>query len=139
NNSQIRFEAAPNVTAFFQAIPHGNHNETLPPLQVVPAANTHNQYDFLTNFGADLHNTDNFRIKLMGEGVIELRDNAQAFLLQNAFVGVETTNDAFCPVETTNLELRLLNNAQFIIGELNLTEGGVLQIGNVDDQNVVRG
>ncbi len=139
NNSQIRFEAAPNVTTFFQAIPHGNHNETLPPLQVVPAANTHNQYDFLTDFGADLHNTDNFRIKLMGEGVIELRDNAQAFLLQNAFVGVETTNDAFCPVETTNLELRLLNNAQFIIGELNLTEGGVLQIGNVEDQDVARG
>ncbi len=137
NNSQIRFEAAANTTAFFQAIPHGTHDETLPPLQIIPAANIHNQYDFLTNFGDALNNTDSFRIRLMGEGVIELRDNAQAFLLQNAIVGVESSDDSFCPIATTDLELRLLDNAQFIIGELNLSQGGVLQIGNVNDQNAV--
>lgn len=95
---------------------------------MLPAANVHNQYDFLTNFGAGLHNTDAFRIRLMGEGVIELRDNAQAYLLQNAIVGVESSNDASCPVTTTDLELRILDNAQFIIRQLNLSHGGVLQV-----------
>jgi hypothetical protein len=137
NNSQLRFEAAPNVTAFFQAIPHGAHDETLPPLETIPAADVHNQYDFLTDFGADLHNTDDFRIRLMGEGVIELRDDAQAFLPFNAVVGVETSNNSNCNVTLTDLELRLLDNAQFVIGELNLSQGGVFQIGNVEDQNAV--
>jgi len=136
-DSQIRFEAAPNAAGFFQAIPHGAHNPALDPLAIVPAADEHNQFASLTDFGAGLHNTDSFRIKLMGQGALELSGNAQAFVPVNAFVGVETTTDdsSDCPVETTDFEIRLLDNAQFIIGQLDITQGGVFQIGNVEDQN----
>jgi hypothetical protein len=136
--SQLNFEAAFNAATFFDAIPHGAHNPLLNPLAVVDAASAHNQYASLTNFAAGLQNTDAFRVRLIGQGTIQLKDSAQANIPSNAFVGVETLNDDLCEISTTNLTVALNDNAQFNIGNLNDPEGGVFQIGNVRDMNMLR-
>ena len=131
-NSQLLFEAANNATSFFSAIPFGAQDSELP-ITIVPAADPHNPLSSLINYGEGLHNTDQFRVKLIGSGVIELVDNAQGVLPFNAFVGVETINSATCEISTTDLTLSLADNSSFAIGILNYNEGGVLQIGNVED------
>lgn len=137
-NSQLTFEQAFNATAFFDAIPHGAHSSLLDPLAIVDAANAHNQYASLTNFAAGLENTDAFRVSLIGQGTIQLKDSAQALLPRNAFVGVETLNNDVCEISTTDLTLVLNDNAQFNVGVLNEPEGGVFQIGNVRDMNILK-
>jgi len=131
-DSSLLFEPAVNAEAFFTAIPHGAHDEDLA-VTTVDAANTHNILSSLTNFGEGLHNTDNFRVRLIGGGTIELVDNAAATLPFNAFVGVETINTATCSIPTTDLTLNIADNGSFAIGHFNYNEGGVLQIGNVED------
>ncbi len=131
-NSQLLFEAAVNAQEFFDAIPHGAHDSTLP-VTTVNAAAIHNALSSLTSYGAGLHNTDKFRVKIIGGGTIELVDNAQGLLPFNAFVGIETISTPTCEIPTTNITLNIADNGVFAIGHFNYNEGGVLQIGNVDD------
>lgn len=131
DNSQLLFEPANNAFDFFSAIPFGPEDSTLP-ITTVEAALPHNPLSSLTNFGQDLHNTDQFRVRLIGSGTIELVDNAQGILPFNAFVGVETLNTPFCTIPTTNLTLSLADNATFAIGHFNYNEGGAFQVGNID-------
>lgn len=131
-NSQLLFEPAAGAEDFFTAIAHGAHDDALP-IETVDAADTHNILSSLTNFGDGLHNTDDFRVKLIGSGTIELVDNAQALLPFNAFVGVETISTPTCEITTTDLTLNIADNGVFAIGHFNFNEGGVLQIGNVED------
>lgn len=131
DNSQLLFEAADNAYSFFSAIPFGAQDSTLP-VTIVPAADPHNPLSSLINFGQGLHNTDQFRVKLIGSGTIEFVDNAQGVLPFNAFVGVETINTALCEIPTTDLTLSLADNGTFAIGHYNYNEGGAFQIGNVD-------
>lgn len=131
-NSQLVFEAANDALSFFSAIPFGEQDSELP-VTIVDAALPHNPLSSLINFGQGLANTDQFRVKLIGSGVIELVDNAQGLLPFNAFVGVETISTPSCEISTTDLTLSLADNASFAIGLLNYNEGGVLQIGNVED------
>ena len=131
DNSQLLFEAANNAVSFFSAIPFGAEDSTLP-ITIVPAADPHNPLSSLINFGQGLHNTDQFRVRLIGSGTIELVDNAQGILPFNAFVGVETVSSTTCEIPTTDLILSLADNATFAIGHFNYNEGGVFQIGNID-------
>ena len=131
DNSQLLFEAADNAYSFFSAIPFGAQDSSLP-ITIVPAADPHNPLSSLINFGEGLHNTDQFRVKLVGSGTIELVDNAQGVLPFNAFVGVETISNDQCEIATTDLTLSLADNGTFAIGHYNYNEGGALQIGNVE-------
>jgi hypothetical protein len=131
-DSKLLFEPAVNARDVFEAIPHGAHDSTLP-VAGVPAADIHNPVAYLTEFGSNLHNTDQFRVKIVGQGTIELVDNAQASLPYNAFVGIETLDTPTCVIPTTDIKLNIADNGIFAIGYLNYNEGGVLQIGNVDE------
>lgn len=132
-NSMLQFEAAPNVASFFNAIPLGTIDETLA-ITTVDAALPHNELSSLLNFGNGLQNTDAFRVRLVGQGVLEFTDNAQVFLPINTFVGVETISQGMnCQIPVTNIELRLTGNSKFVMGQLNNTQGGVFQVGNVQD------
>lgn len=131
-NSQLLFEAAINAQDFFLDIPHGAHDSTLP-ITTVDAADIHNPLSSLTNFGQGLHNTDQFRVRIIGGGTIELVDDARAELPFNAFVGIETMDTPSCTIQTTNITLNIADNGVFAIGHFNYNEGGVLQIGNIDN------
>lgn len=131
-DSQLLFEPSTNAQSFFESLAHGAHDDTLP-VTTVDAAQIHNILSSLTNFGEGLNNTDAFRVKLIGSGTIELVDNAQALVPFNAFVGVETISSPTCEIPTTDLTLNIADNGSFSIGQLNVNEGGVLQIGNVED------
>jgi len=131
-NAILLFESAVNAQDFFDAIAHGAHDSTLP-ITTVNAADVHNPLSSLTSFGAGLHNTDEFRVRIIGGGTIELVDNAQGLLPFNAFVGIETISTPTCEIPTTNITLNIADNGVFAIGHFNYNEGGVLQIGNVDD------
>ena len=131
-NAQMLFEAAFNAASFFEAIPHGAHDSTLP-ITTVEAADAHNALSSLTAFGQDLHNTDSFRVKIAGGGTIEFVDNAQGVVPYNAFVGIETLNTPTCSIPRTDITLSLADNGTFALGHFNSNQGGVLQIGNVDN------
>lgn len=130
-NSQLVFEASNVAQDFFEAIPFGLEDSSLP-ITTVDAALPHNPLSSLTNFGDGLHNTDQFRVRIIGSGTIEFVDNAQGFLPFNAFVGIETLDTVTCEIPTTNITLSIADNGVFAIGQLNYNEGGVFQIGNVD-------
>jgi hypothetical protein len=132
DNSQLLFEPAVEAEDFFTAIVHGAHDATLP-ITTVAAANTHNILSSLTSFGQGLHNTDQFRVRIIGGGTIEIVDNAQGLIPFNAFVGIETIDTPTCTIPTTDITLSLADNGTFAIGHFNYNEGGVLQIGNVED------
>ncbi|HSC25262.1 MAG TPA: hypothetical protein VLB80_03550 [Candidatus Babeliales bacterium] len=131
-NSQLLFEAATDALAFFSAIPFGMQDSALP-IITVNAALPHNPLSSLISFGAGLNNTDQFRVKIIGSGTIEIVDNAQGLIPFNAFVGIETINTAECSIPTTDITLSIADNGTFAIGHLNVNEGGVLQIGNVNN------
>ena len=131
DNAQLLFEPSAKAQAFFTAIPFGAIDNTLP-ITTVAASLPHNALSVLTGFGAGLHNTDQFRVKIAGPGTIEIRDNAQALLPFNAFVGIESINSSTCSIPVTNLTIVVRDNGAFEIGRLNYNEGGVLQVGNVD-------
>jgi hypothetical protein len=135
DDAKLLFESSSTAFDFFNAIPFGLIDNTLP-IRTVNASKPHNALSTLTNFGAGLANTDQFRVKLAGQGTIEFIDNAQAQLPFNAFVGVETINTATCSIPTTNLAIAIRDNGAFEIGRLNVNEGGVLQIGNIADAGV---
>jgi hypothetical protein len=130
-NSQLLFEASNKALDFFSAIPFGVEDSTLP-ITTVDAALPHNPLSSLTNFGQGLHNTDQFRVRIVGSGTIEFVDNAQGLLPFNAFVGIETIDTPTCSIPTTNITLSIADNGIFAVGHFNYNEGGVLQIGNVD-------
>ncbi len=130
-NAQLIFAPSNNAESFFSAIPFGPEDSSLP-VTIVPAADPHNPLSSLIYFGEGLHNTDQFRVKLIGSGVIELVDNAQGVLPFNAFVGVETISNDQCEIATTDLTLSLADNGTFAIGRYNYNEGGVFQVGNVE-------
>ncbi len=133
DRATILFSAATNVTETFEAIPHGAHNNTLDPLATVDASATHNEFASLTNFGEGLRNTDPFRVRIMGTGTIEMKDNTTALIPLDSFVGIESLSEGGCEITNTNIELRLLDSAQFLVGRSDVTEGGIFQVGNVED------
>lgn len=130
-NAQLIFRAANNAQSFFSAIPFGPQDSSLP-ITTVEAALPHNPLSSLTNFGEGLNNTDQFRVIIAGGGTIEFVDDAQGILPFNAFVGIETIDTPTCEITTTDITLSLADNASFAIGRLNVNEGGVLQIGDID-------
>lgn len=132
DNAQLLFESSTRAFDFFNAIPFGLIDNTLP-ITTVDASEPHNALSTLTNFGAGLGNTDEFRVRLAGQGRIEFVDNGQAQLPFNAFVGVENIQSSTCSISTTDLTIAVLDNGAFEIGRLNYNEGGVLQIGNTTD------
>jgi hypothetical protein len=132
DNAQLLFEPSTRAEAFFAAIPFGTIDNTLP-ITTVAAALPHNALSVLTDFGTGLHNTDQFRVKIAGPGTIEITDNAKALLPFNAFVGIESINAPTCSIPATDLTIVIRQNGAFEIGDLNYDEGGVLQVGNVDD------
>lgn len=133
DNVKVIFEPVPNVIEFFDEIPHGAHDNELDPLAVVDAALPHNEFASHTNFGNGLRNTDPFRVRIIGEGTIEFKDNAFADIPFGAFVGVETLSEGECEITNTDITLNLLDNAEFRVGFLDVEEGGVFQIGNIED------
>ena len=132
DNAKLLFVPSARAFDFFNAIPFGEVDNTLP-VTTVDASLPHNALSSLINFGEGLHNTDQFRVILAGQGTIEFTDNAQGLIPFNAFVGVENIISETCNIATTNLTLSLRENGAFEIGRLNNNEGGVLQIGNIDD------
>jgi len=133
DRATLLFEASPKVLETFEAIPHGDHDDALDPLATVNAANDHNEFASLTNFGNGLRNTDPFRVRIMGEGTIEMKDNTTALIPLDSFVGIESFSEGECEITTTDIELKLTDNAEFFVGRLEVTEGGVFQVGNVAD------
>jgi len=55
----------------------------------------------------------------------------------NAFVGVETVSEANCEIATTDFNLVLRDNAQVHLGQTGVDDGGVLQIGDVENNSTV--
>lgn len=140
DNAELDFDTSDNVSEFFAAIPLGQIESNLSPVTSTPAANPHNEFAPLINYGTGLRNTDSFRVSLIGQGVLEFADNAKMLVPFNAFVGVENLNqlidadsELFASVPLTQITLHLTENSQALIGEQNNIEGGVLQIGNVQD------
>lgn len=124
----------------FNAIPLGSIDNSLSPSTPTDAAEPHNQYAPLTNYGNGLLNTNNFRTRIIGNGVLQFRDNSYAYLPYSAIVGIETLNEVVDPetqttaeIKQTNITIQLKDSGKFYIGEQNFVEGGILQVGNVRD------
>jgi len=133
-NSLLLFEPSQQISSFFNAIPLGAINNTLPPFQIADAALQHNAFDFLINYGNDLSNTDPFRVIIAGQGTINLRENSRSYIPNGAIVGIETIQQGDCEIPLTSITLNILDNAQFQLAAQQATilqgRGGVLQIGN---------
>ncbi|MGB8367383.1 MAG: hypothetical protein WCD44_03425 [Candidatus Babeliales bacterium] len=129
----VLFEPSPKVAEFFASIPLGAVDNDLDPLATVLAALPHNQYASLVDYGSGLHNTDQFRVKINGTGRLLFKDNAIARLPFDSFVGVETYREGDCEITETSITLELQDGSRFFIGKENFREGGVLQVGNVED------
>jgi len=86
-------------------------------------------------------NTDEVRVKLMGNGTIALAGCSQFSVPDNAYLGVETSgaNVDNCSVVCTNITLQLFDNAQFIIGDRCMQTGGAFQIGNTAPHKFICG
>lgn len=145
-NSRIDFLPANTaaVNRFFADIPLGSIDNTLSPTEPTDASLPHNEFAPLINFGEGLNNTDQFRTRIVGVGTIELSENAQINIPAGAIVGVETIDQLVGDAQamratitrtTTDLTIRLLDAAQFNIGNAATEQrGGVFQIGNVEDR-----
>lgn len=116
----------------FETLLHGKHSTALDPLQATPASYAHNPYASLMYFGAGLQITDDFRVKLIGTGTIEFAADANFFIPEDAFVGIQTLSDPY-EITTTDITIVLRDNAQLLLGDQG-SRGGVLQIGNTIDQ-----
>lgn len=124
----------------FDSIPLGSIDNSLNPSTPTDASQPHNQYAPLTNYENGLLNTNNFRTRIIGNGVLQFRDNSYAYLPYGAIVGIETLNEVVDPetqttaeIKETNITIQLKDSGKFYIGEQNFVEGGVLQVGNVRD------
>ncbi|RTL03587.1 hypothetical protein EKK58_12700, partial [Candidatus Dependentiae bacterium] len=71
--------------------------------------------------------TDDVRIRLSGNGTILLQDNAQCSL-ENVTVGIETVPNL--NITETNIQIAVQDNATFTIGNTELQNPAVLQVGN---------
>ncbi len=130
----VLFEPSPKVEEFFASIPLGPVDNDLDPLATVLASLPHNQYASLIDYGSGLRNTDQFRVKVNGTGRLLFKDNAVATLPFDSFIGIETYREGECEIPETDITLELQDGSRFFIGEENFREGGVLQIGNVQDE-----
>jgi hypothetical protein len=110
------------------------HDPTLNPLATTPAAVQHNQYAPLSPFGNGLLNTDPFRVRLIGIGIIELAGTSCFLIPDQSYVGIETlfefSGQMLCEIPETNLQITLLDSSSMLIGDAAIP-GGSLQIGNV--------
>jgi hypothetical protein len=136
-NSSVYFQPSTGIAEYFDAIPLGPIDNTLDPLTPTLAADPHNQYAPLIDYGAGLSNTDPFRVVFAGTGVVFFNNNSSAQLPNGAIVGVETVDRLVDPVTgesveipTTNIVFQIEENAKFMLGEVNNIGGGALQIGN---------
>lgn len=143
DNAQLNFSPsiATTISDYFAGFSLGGINNTLSGIVSTPASGTHNAFAPLTGYGSGLQNTDQFRVRIVGAGTIELTDNSIANLPLNAFVGIETINDTNTPCGTleipvTVITLRLRDSGQFLMGQIaNHATGGVLQVGNVVERS----
>lgn len=138
NDAQMNFAPSARVNGFFDAIPFGPINNTLPVSQSVLANLPHNQNAPLIGYGQGLLNTDLFRTVFVGNGVIKFAGDSHMMLPKGAFLGIETLKQTIADgvvaeIPITDLELRVEDNARVQIGHEDVNLGGVLQIGNVQD------
>lgn len=124
----------------FDSIPLGSIDNSLDPSTPTDASLPHNQYAPLINYGNGLLNTNNFRARIIGNGVLQFRDNSYAYLPYGTILGIETLNEVIDPetqttaeIKETDITIQLKDSGKFYIGEQNFVEGGVLQVGNVRD------
>jgi hypothetical protein len=75
-----------------------------------------------------LNGPDLVRSKLLGCGILEFSGNAKAKILKSALVGIEADYTS----NITNIEIKLTDNSQWLIGTTTIAGGG-LQIGNIQD------
>jgi len=143
-NAILEFERSPQAIQYFATADTliGPINNALNPLITYNITQPHPLYAPFVSYGDaptfDLHNTDAFRVRIMGQGTISMRDKSQAFLGVNAMVGIETLSEVLpggvvCTIPTTNVTLELSDTASWQIGFGNNDEGGTLQIGNVQN------
>ncbi len=90
-----------------------------------------------TGYGANVANTDPFRVKFVGSGSLLLSGQAAFYINKDSFVGVETYQapqgalDYPCVVNATLFEIQLVDQALFSIGKKSsLIPGGSFQVGN---------
>lgn len=137
-DSEVIFEQAVKAKPFFDGIPLGNIDNSLDPLVSRTAVDPQHEFSPLLSYADGLHNTDKFRVRIIGEGTMRFKDNARALIRQGAFVGIETLSEVLrdeqtCEITTTNVTLQMQDNSEFLIGRENFLEGGSLQIGNVEE------
>lgn len=77
----------------FRSLRIGDFNEHGNPHESQRAAGAHHPYAPLTKCGHNVKNTDEFRVKIHGAGLIQLKDDARLFIDKHAFVGIETLHD----------------------------------------------
>lgn len=136
--TDLIFEQNVKAASFFSSIPVGAIDNSLDPLVSRNAADAQNEFSPLLNYADGLHNTDNFRVCIIGEGTMRFKDNSSVIIRQDSFVGIETLSETLrdgqpCEIATTNVTIQLQDNSEFLIGRENFLEGGALQIGNVED------
>lgn len=138
SNAQMNFTPSSKVNQFFDAIPLGPINNTLQVTQSALANLPHNAYAPLINYGDGLLNTESFRATFVGNGVIKFAGDSRMMLPKGAFLGIETlreviAEDLVAEVPITNIEMKVEDSALVQIGHEDVTLGGVLQVGNVQD------
>ena len=76
--------------------------------------------------GSTVTSTDDVRVKLMGTGTIEFKENGSLFVENGAYVGVETDANY---ATATDITFSLTDSSQFQIGDAHKA-GGAFQVGN---------
>lgn len=109
----------------------GAIDNTVNPLVSVDYTQPNNQYSPLTNYGNDLNNTDQYRVRILGTGTLRFTDNASLTLRTNGILSVETIDVGGCSVPSTAVTIELNEAAQFNIGNGNNILGGSFQVGDV--------
>ncbi|QQR54014.1 hypothetical protein IPH25_04150 [bacterium] len=128
------------LSDYYQQFTLGPVDNSLNPLLSANAADAHHEYAPLLDYGYGLSNTNPFRCKLIGSGILEFKDDSQAFVPYGAVLGVETLLEVIdaetqtvAEIEQTDITLRIKDAARFNIGGMDVVEGGVLQVGNVQE------
>lgn len=142
-------EPLPKSLKIFDSIPLGPINNALSPLASTPSSMPHNQFAPLTGHGVGLANTDPFRVKLLGNGRIELAERSCFFVPRFTYLGIETlfkevlsvpNAPLCCTMQTvtcqdmvTSITVSVQDSGLFAIGD-NDTDGGSIQIGNTQSR-----
>ncbi|MCX5925185.1 MAG: hypothetical protein NT124_02720 [Candidatus Dependentiae bacterium] len=158
NDSVVVME--PSLDDMCRCVRLGREQEEGNPLVPVDGEMNHNKFAPLIDVEDDLKNTDAFRVKIQGQGTLQMIDDARLFIDKGAFVGIETyvdKKDIFssriedalccdndkalqctfhknygCSLDVTDITIELKDNALFSLGGDAVDQGGSLQIGNTE-------